>query len=405
MIREQRGFSLVELIIVMGIFMIIIMVTTKSFETIVTQAGQQGKSAQTQIEGIVGLEVLRADLEQAGFGLPWLFSSTPTGTAYTEVNVGSNEPVAFPSAIGSAEFFNDTSPISPPRAILNGTTNFNLDSGGKGSQYLVLKSTVAGIDPVAKKWTSLVYTEAGSSTTTWGQTDRDLDDNDRIIVIKTTFANNLPKQQLMVKGGQFSTIFSKYSSMSTPHTPGDIFHLYGVDKPDGAALRMPFNRADYYIKRPATMPATCAPNTGILYKAVANHTDGSLSPELPLLDCVADMQIVYGLDPTGSGFINSSSDPKWPDHLDTPPEKFPEHADQAETIRSIVKEVRVYILAQEGKRDRSYNFPSETLTVGESFGGVVKGRVFNLNDRIGADYKHYRWKVYTIVVRPKNLIQ
>ncbi|MBT0652825.1 prepilin-type N-terminal cleavage/methylation domain-containing protein [Geomobilimonas luticola] len=398
MIREQRGFSLVELIIVMGIFMIIIMVTTQSFETIVTQASQQGKSAQTQIEGIVGLEVLRADLEQAGFGLPWLFSSALTGTAYTEVNVGTNEPVAFPSTIASAEFFNDTSPISPPRAILNGSTMFNYDTSiNKGSQYLVLKSSVAGIDPVAKKWTSVAYTEAGPATTTWGQADRDLGDNDRIIVIKTTFANNLPKQQLMVKGGQFSTIFSEYSSMSTPHTPGDIFHIYGVDKPDGAALRMPFNRADYYIKRPATMPATCAPNTGILYKAVANHADGSLTPELPLLDCVADMQVVYGLDAAGNGFIG--------DHVDEPPAKLAQHADQAETIRSIVKEVRVYILAQEGKRDRTYNFPSSTIRVGESFGGNTRGRDFDLEAIIGADYKHYRWKVYTIVVRPKNLIQ
>lgn len=397
MIREQRGFSLVELIIVMGIFMIIMMITTRSFETIVTQASQQGKSAQTQIEGIVGLEVLRADLEQAGFGLPWLFSSPPTGSAYTEVNVGTNEPVAFPSSIVSAEFFNDTSPISPPRAILNGMTNFNLDSGGKGSQYLVLKSTVSGVDQVAKKWTSSVYTETGRSVTTWGQADRDLAGDDRVIVIKTTFTNNLPKQQLIVKSGQYSTTFNNYSAMTFPHTPGDIFHVYGVDKPDSGALRMPFNRADYYIKRPATMPATCAPNTGILYKAVANHADGSLTPELPLLDCVADMQVVYGLDAAGNGFIG--------DHVDTPPDKLAQHADQAETIRSIVKEVRVYILAQEGKKDRMYNFPSSTIRVGESFGGNLRGRDFNLAALIGADYKYYRWKVYTIVVRPKNLIQ
>jgi len=398
MIREQRGFSLVELIIVMGIFMIIIMVTTKSFETIVTQAGQQGKSAQTQIEGIVGLEVLRADLEQAGFGLPWLFSSTPTSTAYTEVDVGANEPVAFPSTIVSAEFFNDTSPVSPPRAILNGSTMFNYDTSiNKGSQYLVLKSTVAGIEPAAKKWTSSSYTETGRTITTWGQDDRDLADDDRVIVIKTAFTNNLPKQQLMVKSGEFSTTFDNFTTMSNPHTPGDIFHIYGVDKPAGTELRMPFNRADYYIKRPANMPATCAPNTGILYKAVASHGDGSLTPELPLLDCVADLQVTYGLDTTASGFVN--------DHVDTPPPTQAPYADQAETIRSIVKEVRVYILAQEGKRDRTYNFPNNTIRVGESFGGITRGRDFNLEDRIGADYKHYRWKVYTIVVRPKNLIQ
>ncbi|GFE58274.1 prepilin-type N-terminal cleavage/methylation domain-containing protein [Geobacter sp. AOG1] len=397
MIREQRGFSLVELIIVMAMFMVVIMVTTSTFETIVTQAGQQGKSAQTQIEGIVGLEVLRADLEQAGFGLPWMFSSAPANTAYTEVNVGANVPVTFPTSITSANFFNDNSPVSPPRAIVNGTTNFNLDTGGKGSQYLVLKSTVSGVDQVAKKWTSSVYTETGRSVTTWGQADRDLAGNDRVIVIKTTFTNNLPKQQLIVKSGQFSTTFNNYSAMTFPHTPGDIFHIYGVDKPAGTALRMPFNRADYYIKRPSNISATCAPNTGILYKAVANHADGSLSPEMPLLDCVADIQVAYGLDAAGNGFIG--------DHGDSPPAKRPQDADQAETIRNVVKEVRVYILAQEGKRDRTYNFPSSSIRVGESFGGTLRGRDFDLAALIGADYTHYRWKVYTIVVRPKNLIQ
>lgn len=393
MIREQRGFSLVELIIVMGIFMIIIMATTKSFETIVTQAGQQGKSAQTQIEGIVGLEILRADLEQAGFGLPWLFSSTP---AYTEVNVGANQPVAFYPTSVNANSFND-SPASTPRAILNGNTAFNLDSANKGAQYLVLKSTVAGIEPAAKKWTSSSYNETGRTITTWGQADRDLTTDDRVIVIKTTFVNNLPRQQLLVKSGQFSTTFNNFTTMTIPHTPGDIFHIYGVDKPASTALRMPFNRADYYIKRPANISATCAPNTGVLYKSVASHGDGSLSPELPLLDCVADLQVAYGLDANGNGFIN--------DHGDEPPAKRPQDVDQAETIRNVVKEVRVYILAHEGKKDLTYNYPSDKIRVGESFGGTLRGRDFDLAALIGTDYSHYRWKVYTIVVRPKNLIQ
>ncbi|RII27216.1 MAG: pilus assembly protein PilW [Geobacter sp.] len=397
MIRDQRGFTLIEMLIVMGIFMVVILITSKSFEIVLNHAGQQGKSAQSQIEGIVGLEMLRADLEQAGFGLPWAFTEAPASSAYTEVNVGSNEPVEFPTSIDSAMFFNN-SPASPPCAIQNGSTSFNLDSAGIGAQYLVIKSTVIGLDPSAKKWTTKSYTDSASTQPTiWNQDDRDLGDNDRVILIKTTFTDNIPKQQLMVKGGEYSTTFSKYSSMSTPHTQGDVFHIYGIDKPAASKLRMPFNRADYYIKRPANIPLTCAPNTGILYKAVASHADGSLSPEMPLLDCVADMQVVYGLDTNASGVINL--------HQTTPPEKGT-YLDQAESIRSQVKEIRLYILAQEGKRDRTYSFPSETITVGEKLSETTTlGRDFNLKDRIGDDYKNYRWKVYTIVVRPKNLIQ
>jgi len=276
---------------------------------------------------------------------------------------------------------------------------FNYDTAiNKGSQYLVLKSTVAGVDQTAKKWTSKSYTDAGPlPATAWGQADRDLTSDERVIVIKTTFTNNLPRQQLIVKGGQFSTTFGQFTTMTLPHTPGDIFHVYGVAPAAGTALRMPFNRADYYLKRPANISATCAPNTGILYKAVANHADGSLFPEMPLLDCVADMQVVYGLDTTASGSVN--------DHLDTPPATIAPYADQAETIRNVVKEVRIYILAQEGKKDLSLSFPNKIIRVGESFGGTVRGRDFNLEDRIGSGWQNYRWKVYTIVVRPKNLIQ
>lgn len=396
MIRDQRGFTLIEMIVVMGIFMVVIMISSRSFEIVLNHAGQQGKSAQSQIEGIVGLEMLRSDLEQTGFGLPWAFSEAPAGSAYTEVSVGANEPVAFLAPIASAMFFNDA-PASPPRAILNGSTSFN-NSGGTGAQYLVIKSTVIGIDPAAKKWTTKTYTESASTPpTTWNQEDRDLKAEDRVILVQTSFMENrIASQRLMVKGGQFSTTFSKYSSMSTPHTHGDVFHIYGIDKPDGTALRMPFNRADYYIRRPANIPITCAPNTGVLYKAMASQADGSLSLEMPLLDCVADMQVVYGLDTTASGMVNG--------YMSTPPLQGA-YVDQAEAIRSQVKEIRVYILAQEGKRDRTYNFPSETITVGETLFGIPRGRVFNLKDLIGDDYKNYRWKVYTIVVRPKNLIQ
>ena len=394
MIREQRGFTLVELLIVMAIFTIVIMVTTRSFETILNHAGQQGKSAQSQIEGIVGLEMFRSDLEQAGFGLPWSFLDAPAGSAYTEVSAGANEPVAFQAPIDSATFFND-GPTDPPRAILNGSTKFNLDSAGIGAQYLVIKSAVIGLDPAARKWTTKTYTESASTPpTTWGQDDRDLNADDRVVIVQTSFMENrISTQRLMVKGGQFSTTFGKYSSMSTPHTHGDVFHIYGIDKPAGTALRMPFNRADYYIKRPANIPLTCAPNTGVLYKAVASHADGSLSPEMPLLDCVADMQVVYGLDTDEGGRINF--------HQTTPPDKATNDDNQAETIRKQVKEVKVFILTQEGKRDRTYSYPNKTIRVGDASGG----RDFDLEARIGPDYRNYRWKVYTIVVRPKNLIQ
>ena len=69
LIKGEEGYTLTELIVVMAIFLTIMLITSNSFKTIVNQSSQQSKSAETQIGGIVGLEMLRADLEQAGFGL------------------------------------------------------------------------------------------------------------------------------------------------------------------------------------------------------------------------------------------------------------------------------------------------------------------------------------------------
>jgi hypothetical protein len=68
----------------------------------------------------------------------------------------------------------------------------------------------------------------------------------------------------------------------------------------------------------------------------------------------------------------------------------------AAAIRAQLAEVRVHILAQEGQRDDSYTTPSNTIFVGSQ--GV--GRNFDVSGD-----RNYRWKQYSIVVKPKNLAQ
>jgi prepilin-type N-terminal cleavage/methylation domain-containing protein len=377
-VNNNRGFTITELIIVMAIFMVVIMVTTQSFNTAVGQMKQQSKSAETQIEGIVGLEMFRADLEQAGFGLPWVFQSTPNASIYTEMTAGDT----LADLTATKDFSN------PPRAILSGATTFN-----GGSKYLVIKSVAVGTSATAKKWTTVRYDGNTKIETTWGSAERDFTApakaNERVIVIRTTFSNGVPTRQLAVNSstGNFSTVFDNYTTMTFPRTTGDVFQIYGVDP--GSNLHMPFNRADYFISNSGPMAPTCAPNTGILFKAVANQSGTSFT-KIPLLDCVADMEVVYGLDNAQAGFINS--------HITTAP------AD-AETIRTQLKEIRVYILAQEGQKDPSYSYPNRYVNVGENFGGGLQGRVFDLETISPTEWKKFRWKIYTIVVRPKNLIQ
>ncbi len=391
-VKDEQGFTLTELIVVMAIFLTIMLITANSFKTIVNQSSQQSKSAETQIQGIVGLEVLRADLEQAGFGLPWSFQNTPN---YQETTLGSSMPVSTIPATGywsgqSPSSFNDAPPAAP-RAVQSANTNFN-SSGGVGAQYLVIKSTVAGSNAVAKRWTNVSFAN-GTKTppTVWGDPVRDFAASDRVVVIKNNLVTTPPTRQLMVNAstGNFSATFDHYSTLTLPHLDGDTFQVYGIGT---TTVGIPFNRADYYVARPPNISASCASGTGVLYKSNISPADGSYNPVIPLLDCVADMQVVYGLDTNNLGLVNY--------HTTTAPAT-------ADAQRAQIREIRVYILAQDGKKDINYTYPSSTIDVGEYFGGVLAGRTFNFSNVMGtgSGWENYRWKVYTIVARPKNLIQ
>ena len=378
---NKRGFTLTELIVVMGIFLTIMLITASAFKTIVNNSSQQSKSVETQIGGIVGLEIFRADLAQAGFGLPWAFRSTPSTAAYLEAS----DPT-----------YNDATG-DPPRAILSGSNN-SLFVSYPGSSYIVIKSAAVAANETSKKWTNVSFAEGVKKITTWGDPRKDLATNDRVIVVKNSLNTTPTTRQLMVSNGtdslglspvgSFYTTFGNYSALTLPHLDGDTFQVYGIGT---GSIRMPFNRADYFISNDSAtdIPVFCAPNTGVLYKATINHSDGNRN-RMPLLDCVADMQIVYGLDSNGDGIINQ--------YLDAPANTTPP---SAADIRSQLKEIRVYILAQDGKKDITFSYPNPSIDVGETLLGGFWGRQY----AIGSAYKNYRWKVYTIVVRPKNLIQ
>lgn len=377
---DRRGFSLTELIIVMGIFLAIMLITSSAFKTIVNSSSQQSKSVETQIGGIVGLEIFRADLVQAGFGLPWEFRSSPTG--YSEASVAT---------------YNDA-PGDPPRAIISGLNNTQF--GSYTTRYIVIKSAAVAANETSKKWTNVAFAEGEKKITRWDDPHRDFAANDKVIVVKNSLNSTPTTRQLMVANasdstvlaaGSFYTTFNNYTALTLPHRDGDTFQVYGIAPTSTDAIRMPFNRADYFISNSNTadIPVFCAPNTGVLYKATINHGDGSTN-RMPLLDCVADMQIAYGLDIDGDGVIDQ--------YLDAPANTA---SPTAADIRSQLKEIRVYILAQDGKKDITFNYPNPAIEVGEALQGVFWGRRYT----IGAAAKNYRWKVYTIVVRPKNLIQ
>lgn len=385
MIKRQSGFTMAELLVTMAIFMFAIVAMSNVFVPLLTQFKQQSRVAETQIEGAVGLQILRKDLEQAGFGLPWII---PTAVTYNE---GATVSGSIPSPDHTD--FNDAT-ANPPRAIAGMNDVLTLGS----SDFLVIKATSIANNDAAMKWTHVIGGAAGVNTVNvWGNSADDLNANDLTIVLIPSRGGE--NQRVLVNSG--ATFYASFNSTTfpaafSPSTQNDVYLVYGVTPPltGISGLRMPFNRADYYIDRETStvIPPRCAAGTGILMKSLISHANGNRLPGMPLLDCVADMQVIFRLDSNNDGIIDVATDVLT---------DASGAALTAQEIREQLKEVRVYLLAHEGQKDINYTYPNDSIDVGEFGLGHVGDEAYDLTPI--TDWQRYRWKVYTIVVKPNNL--
>lgn len=394
MARHDHGYTLVELVVVMLIFSIVMTLISVSFNRIVTSSGQLVKSVETDIGGLIGLELFRCDLELAGFGLFW---SMPTAVSYNEAE----SEILVDGCSGGcpnadASLFNDglpQIPCNPPRAYVIGDK-----VGYNDSDYLVLKGTPLAMNQTSRSWAYLNYsspteTLIKSSKSSIPDTELIPGKGQRVIVVKSgVSAAGVPRRELVTNGGTFSLAFNPPLENFEPNSKQDNYLVYGVaDKEDSADLKIPFNRSDYYISRKASTSKNCAKGTGVLYKTTINQN--STVTEYPILDCVADLQVVLYMDTNGDGDIDYHPDPG-------------DIEFDAANLREQLKEIRVYILSQQGKKDMGYTFPENTIVVGDPDLDLKLGQEWTqtkMSDTFSADWRHYRWKLYTIVVQPKNL--
>jgi len=390
--REEAGFSLIELIIYMALLGILMTMVFSSFVPVMQINSQQWRIGETKIETGMGLDLLRADLEHAGFGLPWEFPVGVVPSPYSE-------PVA-PVAPATT---NDALTKAVPRALSSEDAS---GSSLNTSDYLAIKAlnVVRGVS--SQKWGLLGRDVAHAvSVQSMGVAfDSTGADADRVIVIRPEVSPG-ENRQLVLNGTNYFALptpadLTPFAPSATPNDPsGDRYLIYGLDNIDP---RRPFNRTDYYINNGVS--AHCAPGTGTLLKATLNQGDDNFSP-LPIVDCVADFQVVYYLDTDGDGGCDdvdgiAGCDPSNANAL---------NGMTAQQIRTQVRSIRCYVLTHEGGVDRAYTHPTANINVGEvAADGVtlLAGRTFDLSlpaNNIGAAWFNYRWKVYSLAVTPRNL--
>lgn len=434
MIRQERGFSLVELMITIVIFIMVIAASSQIFTALLTQFKQQSKIGETDIEGTIGLDILRRDLANTGFGLPGNMNGVQYAEAVDDSALFWNDRDLNDGPPENPARGTDAALASNPPGALRGKNNqgihnadaaagaINVALANSVSDVLVIKGTNVGMSDSAQRWTYITNTGALPNVIKGWGTGAGAPDNfratDRVVVMKPD-----PNGRVNILQKSGTDFYTNFGSIDPATASGfqptansyESFVMYGVDP--NSTPRMPFNRADYYVKRPAGgMPGRCAPRTGILYKSTINNDVDTSSPknggkhaELPILDCVADMQVKFCVD------TSATPNPAAPTLTIVDADYFEDKP--AADIRARLKDVQVYIVAQEGQRDANYDFSNNdarfffspiafcgTATAGfdtVDFRNLVCGPAETAPNCI--EYKRYHWRLYTIVSKPTSL--
>ncbi|MGA2225284.1 MAG: prepilin-type N-terminal cleavage/methylation domain-containing protein [Syntrophobacteraceae bacterium] len=441
--NRQRGMTIIELLVSITIVMIIIGAATTTYLKILRTYKTQGRLAEGYMANLTGLEMLRYDIETAGFGLPANLNTATYSEAVavnpeTNFNAASNPNPAPPY---DPSLLND-SPSNPPRAFAQ------LDNQGPGiggnhySDVLSIKSSTANINATSKRW-SMISTAPNFQDATntnpkvklWGGTQLDpvMDFTsgvpaDNFIVLDNTGTLQLNGAQWLFTFNASlpnTGLYKNINSLPGLPSPGNlyVYFLYGLDNYT-TGHRMPFNRVDYYLDRIASdFPSTCDPKTFTLYRSVIDQATGDLLIQTPLIDCVADFQVAFGLDPNGG--TSTNGDPvaptQWQANLSVAGVPM-----TAQQIQQQLREVRVFILYQEGlgATSKSPDFifsgtlnlgdqaianaidPADYPNVPNNFTQLSPGPIngaLNQFTPAGSD-QQYRWKIIEMAVKPMNLL-
>ncbi len=142
----QRGMTLVELMVSLAIVLLIVGTASLAYLKLLRSYKTHGPLAESYMANLTGFELLRYDIEMAGFGLP----ANVTGSNYSEAAAKANnnpQPPYDPSAL------NDPPPSNPPRPFVLGAGASTLT--GNNSAVLSIKSTAAWINPTSTKWSTI----------------------------------------------------------------------------------------------------------------------------------------------------------------------------------------------------------------------------------------------------------
>jgi type IV pilus assembly protein PilW len=354
-IPSERGFTLVEILVTLGIFSIIMAGVFSAYITQMGHTTREYKVAESEIELGIAKNLILRDLEMAGYGL----ADDYDGLGFD------------------------------PRAY--GATNGNPDT-------LTLKGTALGLDSRASQgWTYI--SDAGDPGASippnfeeWGDAREDVrtgTNGDLVILMEPSTKKLLSetvsgsREWLFRYNGPLLnvTTFSGDQALSNPSL-GTL--VYGLSTTGATTPTKPYSTVVYHMAAdPSGNPRACAPGT-LSFLRVESRTTETPTGGRPVLACVLDFEVIFGLDTNEDGSIDL------PDDGGATAASY-----SASDQRKRLRQVKVFLLVQSGKRDSGYTYPDTSIHVGDADGGE--------DVDLTAEQRKYRWRLVALTTTPRNL--
>ncbi len=346
-LKGQKGFTIIELLVVMAIFGIMMTGILDAYLSQMTHNSREYRIAEAEIELEVAKQIIEEDLQAAGFGLAEDYGATGFDPKPIKVTNSNNAP-----------------------------------------DELFIMGTPLGLEYVTSRAWSYMATSAPAFRT-WGDAREDLQANDRVIIISPDTKKLLTEtvagsEQWLFKyngsGANLTTIASA-ATYSSPDVGTVAYGLYPATGTANDLTARPYYTGRYYLGD--TAPAACAPGTRNLLRGESVTSETPDGSGQALLSCVLDFQVAVALDTNDDGTLE-------PDNGGTTAAGM-----DLKDLNDFLKQIKVYLLVQNGRQDPDYTYPLATVRVGE---GTTIGRDVTLT----AAQRKYRWKLVTLNVTPRN---
>lgn len=353
----EEGVTLVELLVVVAIFSVIMAGVYSTYLAQAKHSTREHRIAESEMELEIIKDFLERDISMAGYGFADVYCDAPTNddSCLSGRKCPLDPPFCIPVAITAVDGIPDT-------LTLMGTALGTLSRGSQGWTYIRTSS------PSFKRW---------------GDAREDIENGDRVVYLEPN------TRSLITTADQWRFNYPDSPTLDR----GTI--LYGLHTAD---ISRPYYTVEYRLGGgPSDMPLMCAgPKTGEnAVRSLLRAETSNGEYVRPILDCVRDLQVAFGLDTTDDGVIDC-----WDNGG-----AFAAAYDNY-TLKRRLKQVKIFLLVQLGRRDPDkdvYDKNSAVLRVGDASltacdGGTV-GRDLTLTDA----QRRYRWKVLSLSVAPRNL--